>query len=261
MATSNVQTLARPGPMFAMQLRSELLRLVRNPAFSITSIVLPVMFYAFFGIPNARYELSGVSAGRYLLASFAAYAAVSVSLFSFGATVAVERSERMTVLMRATPLRPSVYLLGKVVASLAFALITLIVLYIFAAITAGVHMALAAWVSLTVRLVLGSLPFIALGFAIGYLASPAAAIAIINLTYLPLSFASGLFVPLAQLPTFLRHLAPYLPTYHYAQLAWGAIGAVSESPATSLLWLGGYAVLFLAVALRAYWREERAQFR
>ena len=26
---------------------------------------------------------------------------------------------------------------------------------------------------------------------------------------------------------FLRAIAPYLPTYHYAQLSWGAIGAAS----------------------------------
>ena len=46
-----------------------------------------------------------------------------------------------------------------------------------------------------------------------------------NLIYLPLSFASGLFVPLNQLPVFIQNLAPYLPSYHYAQLAWSALGA------------------------------------
>ncbi len=35
--------------------------------------------------------------------------------------------------------------------------------------------------------------------------------------YLPLAFASGIFLPLEQLPVFVQRVAPYLPTY------WGAI--------------------------------------
>jgi energy-coupling factor transporter ATP-binding protein EcfA2 len=87
-----------------------------------------------------------------------------------------------------------------------------------------------------------------------------AAPAIANLIYLPLSFASGLFMPLAQLPGFVQALAPYLPSYHYAQLAWSALGAGRESLGVSLLWLGGYTALFLTLAVKAYRREERAKF-
>ena len=80
------------------------------------------------------------------------------------------------------------------------------------------------------------------------------------LIYLPLSFASGLFVPLNQLPALIQHLAPYLPSYHYAQLAWNALGAGREALWVSLLWLGGYNALFLALAIRSYRREERVKF-
>jgi ABC-2 type transport system permease protein len=110
------------------------------------------------------------------------------------------------------------------------------------------------------RLLAGSLPFIGLGFAIGYWSGPHAAPAVANLIYLPLSFASGLFVPLDQLPGFVRTLAPFLPSYHYAQLAWSALGAGRESLGESLLWLACYTALFLTLAVRAYRREERAKF-
>ena len=110
------------------------------------------------------------------------------------------------------------------------------------------------------RLLAGSLPFIALGFAIGYLSGPHAAPAVANLIYLPLAFASGFFVPVGQLPGFAQAIAPFLPTYHYAQLAWSALGAGSETLGTSLLWLAGYTALFLTLAVRAYRREERAKF-
>ena len=100
---------------------------------------------------------------------------------------------------------------------------------------------------------------IALGFAIGYLAGNAAP-AVANLIYVPLSFASGLFIPVSQLPSFAQQVAPYLPTYHYGQLAWSAVGARSQPVATSLAWLVAYTALFLVLAIKAYRREEQQKF-
>jgi len=162
--------------------------------------------------------------------------------------------------MRASPLPPLVFMLAKVLTALVFALIALILLIGFGAIAGGIHQTPAVWATVVARLLAGSLPFIALGFAIGYWSGPHAAPAIANLIYLPLSFASGLFVPINQLPAFVQTLAPYLPSYHYAQLAWSALGAGSESLGASLLWLAAYTALFLTLAVRAYRREERAKF-
>ena len=105
-----------------------------------------------------------------------------------------------------------------------------------------------------------SVTIIALGFAIGYLCGPNVAPAVANLVYLPLTFASGLFMPLSQLPGFVRSIAPYLPAYHYGQLGWSALGANTERLPVSLAWLAGYTLLFLAIAIRAYQREESRKF-
>jgi ABC-2 type transport system permease protein len=116
------------------------------------------------------------------------------------------------------------------------------------------------WLDMIARLLVGSVPFIALGFAIGYTCGPNVAPAAANLIYLPLSFASGLFLPLSQLPGFVRVVAPYLPAYHYGQLAWSAVGAATERMPVALAWLAGYTVVFLAIAFRAYRREESRKF-
>jgi ABC-2 type transport system permease protein len=116
------------------------------------------------------------------------------------------------------------------------------------------------WANVTARLLVGSLPFVALGFAIGYGSGPNAAPALANIIYLPLSFASGLFMPVSQLPGFVQRIAPYLPSYHYGQLAWSAVGAPTEPIGVSLAWLAGYTALFLAIAFRAYRREETRKF-
>ena len=72
--------------------------------------------------------------------------------------------------------------------------------------------------------------------------------------------ASGLFMPVTQLPGFVQKIAPYLPSYHYGQLAWSAVGSSSEPLLTSLAWLAGYTVLFMAITARAYRREQSLKF-
>ena len=157
-------------------------------------------------------------------------------------------------------LPPAVAVLAKVLVALAFALVSIVVLIVYGVVVGGVRQDLAVWLQVIVRLLAGSLPFVALGFAIGYTAGPHAAPALANLIYLPLSFASGLFMPVSQLPGFVQRVAPYLPSYHYGQLAWSAVGARAEPLVVSLAWLAGYTVLFLAIAVRAYRREESRKF-
>jgi ABC-2 type transport system permease protein len=247
--------------MLVMQTTSELRIRWRIPAFSLTNLALPIVFFTFFGLPFAdRMSAAGVSVGAYLLASFGAYAVGSVMVYSFGIGVATERGQKIDLLARATPLPPIISILAKVFTALLFALVSLILLISYGILVGGISQAPTVWATVILRLLAGSLPFIALGFSIGYLSGPNSAPAVANLVYLPLAFASGLFVPLNQLPGFVQALAPYLPTYHYAQLAWSAVGAKSEGLTTSLLWLAGYTLILLAIAVRAYRREERRKF-
>jgi ABC-2 type transport system permease protein len=252
---------ARLLTMLLAQTRSELLMRWRVPAFSVTNLILPIVFFTFFGLPVAHVVRGdGVSIGAYLLASFGAYAVGNVMVYGFGIGVANERGMKIDRLMRASPLPPLVFMVAKVLTALVFSLVALVLLIGYGIVVGGIHETPGVWVTIIARLLAGSLPFIALGFAIGYWSGPNAAPAMANLIYLPLSFASGLFVPLNQLPAFIQNLAPYLPSYHYAQLAWSALGAGRESLGVSLLWLGGYTALFLTLAVRSYRREERAKF-
>lgn len=252
--------LAPLGPMVASQARCEFLRLIRVPAFSIPVIVFPVMFFALFGLPYATHKIDGISVGAYTLASFGAYAVISVALFSFGITVANDRGSKTTVLMRATPLRPIAYLAGKTIATIAFSAIALGALLGFGAIAAHVALPASAWIQLVARLLAGVFPFVTLGFALGYLFGPNSAVAVLQLINLPMSFASGLFIPIDSLPSVVRNVAPFLPAYHYGQLAWGAVGAPTEPVAASVAWLAGFTLVFFAIAVRAYHREEIKTF-
>ena len=250
-------------PMLRRQTWAEFLKLWRVPAFSATSLLLPIVFYAFIGIGQASQTLQGthVTFGAYFLASMAVYAVANVMIFSFGISVATERGLKMDLLMRATPLPPLVYLLSRCITAIVFAALTLAVLFPFAYIAAGVSLSAAMWLTLASRVLLGSIAFIALGFAIGYLSGPNSAVAVINLVYLPTAFASGLFFPKQLLPDIIQHVSPYLPLYRFGQLAWDAVGVpTSESITTDWLYLAGYGVAFFAIALWAYRREESRKF-
>jgi len=251
-------SLAPLWPMIRQQTLAELRRLVRLPEFSGFSLLFPVIIYIFIGTQGGRY--AGIQYQRYALASLAAYAVVNVALFSFGVTVATERGNRIDALLRASPVRPIVPLVAKVVAGMLFASTALLILYLAAILVAGVQLNGFELFNLSSRLLLGMIPFMCMGFAFGYLSGPAAAVAVINLVFLPMSFASGIFIPLDHLPGFIQIIAPYLPMYHLGHMAWNAVGVPYADLPVSVAWLAGYGVLFLAAAMWAMRREDNRRF-
>ncbi len=239
----------------------EVVKLLRIPAFSIPTLLFPIMLFAFFGLPNLGGEIDGVQLGPYILASYGTYATMSVALFSFGVSIAAERGLGWNRLLRATPLQPLTYFVVKIVMALIIGLLTLLALFVFAGVVGGVRLPALVWAQLIGLVLLGMIPFVALGLCIGYVAGPNSAAAIANLIYLPLAFASGLLLPVPYLPTFVQRIAPYLPAYQAGQLGWTLLGA---GDGTSLLghlaWLGAYTIAFLLVGVVAYRRDEGKQY-
>jgi len=252
-------------PMLIKQSYAEFIKLFRVPAFSVTSIVLPSMFYAFIGLGQAQQRLApglNVTFGEYFLASMALYGVANVMVLGFGISLANERGQKQDLLMQSTPLPAPVFFVAKALSALAIALMSLVVLSLLATFAGGVHLAASQWATLFGRAMLCSIPFIGLGFALGYIASPNSAPAVTNLIYLPTAFASGLFFPLRLLPSFLQHLAPYLPLYRGAQLVWDSVGAPTEGGSVSSDWfyMAAYTVAFFVLALWAYRRDQGRKF-
>jgi len=248
-------------PMLLAQTRAQIVSYVRIPAFSLTSLALPVVFYTFFGLPNAgKHFADGTSVGLYLMCSFGAYAVSSVMVFSFGIGVATARGQKIDLLQRATPLPPGVAILASVFNALLFALIALLVLIAFVVLAGGVRFPVQTGLQVVGLLLLGALPLIGLGMTIGYSAGPNAAPAVANLVYLPMAFASGMFVPVADLPDFIQKVARYLPTYHYAQLAYTPIKHADEPLGWALSWSTVWALILFSLAVRAYRRDQQRKF-
>lgn len=247
-----------PARCYALEAKYEFLKVVRMPAYAIPSIAFPAMFYLLFGVSFGGGRVTpSMTMATYLLATYGAFGVIGAALFGFGVGVAIERGQGWLTLKRATPMPPLAYFTAKMVMALIFASIIVLILEVLAFTLGGVRLPAGAWMRLGITLLAGAIPFCAIGLALGSLLGPNSAPAVVNLLYLPLSFASGLWVPLEALPAFIRGVAVYLPPYHLGQLALGAIGGGLGAPAwTHVLTLLGFTLAGLGVAWIGYRRDE-----
>jgi len=243
--------------LYLTESRFEFLKLLRLPAYSVSVLAFPVMFYLIFGAVFGGYGVQGLSAAKYMVVGYSAGGVLAASLFGFGAGVASERGQGWLRLKRVSPMPPLAYFVAKIAMALAFSSLVIVILTGLGALTQGVRFDLVGWLATYGVLISGVLPFASLGLAFGYLFGPNSAPMVLNLVYTPAAFLSGLWIPLAVLPETLQRVATFLPTYHYAQLALRAAGAEAVgSPLHHALVLAGSTVLFLALAVWAYFRDE-----
>jgi ABC-2 type transport system permease protein len=215
---------------YALEARNEFLRLLRTPSFALPTLLFPPLFYLLFGV------LLGASRGStqmatYLLATYGVFGVMAPGLFGFGASVAIDRERGLLRLKRAMPLPPGAYLIAKMAMALIFAAEISIIVGVLAGTLGGVHLDPAQWLALFVIDVLGVLPFAAIGLLIGSVVSGSGAPAVANLVYLPMSFLSGLWLPLSVLPAIIGKLAPLWPAYHLGQIALAVVGQGDGHPA------------------------------
>ncbi|MDY0022635.1 ABC transporter permease [Arenimonas caeni] len=249
-------SFAAPSPwrIHSLEAWYELLRVLRTPAFAIPSLAFPVVFYLLFAVllPGkwGEYQKSA-----YLLATYGAFGVIGPALFGFGVGLAIERERGWLELKRVSPMPALAYFLAKIAMSLVFGFAVLCLLSVAAIGFGGVRIAPADWLLLVAVLLLGTAPFCALGLLIGTLVKGQAAVAIVNLVYLPMSVLSGLWMPIFVFPPLLQKLAVAWPSWHLGQMALGVVGQVpGVDYALHALVLAGTTIVLLALAT---WRLRR----
>src|SRR5260370_32982196 len=140
-----------------------------------------------------------------MIATYGAFGVIGASLFGTAAGLAADRGLGWLQVKRASPMPPFAYFAAKVVLSMIFSAIVVSLIMLLGFAFGGVRLPLANLAKLFGTLGAGSLPFSALGLAVGYFAGPNSAPPVINLIYLPESFCSVLGVPSMFLP---RMLSP-----------------------------------------------------
>ncbi|MBF6025125.1 ABC transporter permease [Lysobacter niastensis] len=233
-----------------LEAKYEFLRLLRTPMFSVPTLLFPTLFYVLFGVLMAG-SRGGVAAAQYLLATYGVFGVMGAALFGFGVTVAIERQNGYLVLKRVLPMPPGAYLLAKMAMAMLFSAIISTLLAVLAFTLAGVELQPWQWATLLVVDVAGALPFCAMGLYIGSLVGGNGAPAVVNIVYLPMTFLSGLWMPLKMLPPVFAKIAVVWPAWHLGQLALKVVGHDAGRPVVMhLAVLAGITVVFFLLARR-----------
>ncbi len=246
-------------PIYWKETKYEFLKLLRTRSFSLSVIGFPVMFYVLFGVANKHAYDGSVSIAKLMLGGYAVFGMVGAALFGVGVGLAFDRSQGWLELKRASPMPPMAYLLAKCLTAIAFGLIIVTILIAIGTLFAGVTLTpleVAKMLGITVA---GATVFASMGLLLALLVPANAAPGIVNLIYLPMSFASGLWIPLRYLPHFLQKVAPFLPTYHLAQLMVSIFGYRDQmSLTTHWSGLAGFTLIMLGASWAVFHRSENA---
>ena len=240
--------------VYGREARAQVLTTLRTPQFLVPSVILPVMFYAMFGVvlAHGRREVS-----QALLATYAIFAAVGPAMFGFGAGVAAEREAKLIELKRVSPMPQGAYVAGRLAAAMTITGIALVLIFA-AAVGAGVTMPLVRWIAIYALGVVSSVPFALIGLNLGLRMGSQGATAGANFLFLVFSMLGGLWVPLTVMPAWMSRLAWGLPSFHLAQLSLDMAGL---QPATDVAaHLGIVAAIAVAAGAGAWvaWRREEA---
>ncbi len=221
-ATGNTGTRSGQGlRILCVEVSEGLRAILREPTALFFSVLMPVGFFALFASLFAEQAgPDGVqSYAAVMLARFGTFGVVSVMLLNPGIGVADDRTRGWLRVKKVSAAPIGATIVGKVLAALPYALALLLAISAVSLAVAGPVLGLGTWLRLMAVLLLGSLPFAVLGIAVGFVASSNAAAAILNAVLFPMVIVSGLWFPPEILPSFLQAIAPFLPTYHLAQLA------------------------------------------
>ncbi|MCU1501017.1 MAG: transporter permease [Ilumatobacteraceae bacterium] len=233
----------------------EVLRLVRNKRAFIFSLIFPLaLFLVIAGSNKDQFIDAGnvhLPFPTFYMVSMASYGAM-IAAISGGARVALERSVGWTRQLRLTPLKVRTYFSTKVLTAYAMALVSIALLYI-AGISYGVRISpFGRWLGMTGLLLVGVLPFVALGIAIGHLLTIDAMGPAVGGGSAFFGFLGGQWFPLPDHGA-LHYIGEATPSYWLTQASHVGIGAPSWN-AQGWLIVGAWIV---ATTLLAGWSYRR----
>ena len=265
MTLSHTRMQRLPGQtaiIYLKEAKYEFLKNLRLRMYTASVLSFPIMFYVLFGLVlNQPQAIGGTSIPTYLIATYGTFGVMGASLFGTAAGLASDRGLGWLQVKRASPMPPFAYFAAKVITSMIFSAVIVLALFLLGFTLGGVRMPVVDFARLLGTLVAGSLPFSAMGLALGYFTGPNSAPATINLIYLPMSFCSGLWVPFMFLPKVVRQIALVLPPYHLSQLALGIVGAGShESSVAHWEVLAAFTMICLGVARIGFQREQEKMY-
>jgi ABC-2 type transport system permease protein len=231
--------------------RYELLRALRNRRVIILSLAFPVILYLAIAAPNrneADFSGTGISIPLYFMVGLAAFATMNAMLAS-GARIAADRAAGWNRQLRVTPLPPLAYIGTKVLTGYLLAGLCIVVLYVCGA-ALGVSLPAGRWLAMTGLLLVGLIPFAALGIALGHLLSSDSVGPAVGGLVGVLALLGGTWFPISG-HGFMHVLGQSLPSYWLVQASHAGLGGGGWGTHGWLV-MTIWTVALIRVAMRAY---------
>lgn len=237
-------------------LRLELLRMLRNPAFVILGLGMPVGFYLLMTqlFLQPGWQAEGLPVQAQFMVSMAAFGGMSAVLSATGGWIAHEREIGWLRQLRTIPIPAREVITAKILAAMTLALPAMLLVGAVASLTQGVRLPGWRWMAIVALLWAGTVPFAALGVLIGYATRAETAQGVTTVAFLVLAALGGLWMPVQMLPDAMGHVARALPSNRYAELGWDVAGGHAPAPMDGTV-LAAWTVGLALLATLAYRRS------
>ncbi|ETK38107.1 ABC transporter permease [Microbispora sp. ATCC PTA-5024] len=236
-------------------IKVEMLRMLRNKRYIIFVVAFPLGFYLLYSNlwGNQVDQSTGVRGSIILMVSMGAYGALAASMMSTAVPWSQERHSGWLRQLQITPLTSWAIIVTKLLAALLLVLPSLLLVGLAAVLTQHVSLTAGEWAGLLLCMWIGTIPFAALGLAIGSVLPPDTAQPAAMISMFGLALLGGLWIPLEVMPSTMRSVAQVLPSYDYASIGWRIVAghAPEAGPVAGIL---GWAVVLGALAVVAYRR-------
>jgi ABC-2 type transport system permease protein len=261
-AASGTWRPTRPGALALVvhQFRYDALVFLRNWQSRFFTLLLPVVFLLIFAtvFRNRTVPVPGgpLSTSVYYVPGILALAVITASLNNLVTSMTHLRDANILRRRRAAPIPAAALVAARAATAAGIALAMTTMLATIGWLVYGAYIPVGHVVALVATVVVGAGAFTSLGFALTTVIRDAdAAAPVIAASTLPLYFISGVFLPAAQLPSWLLTVASVFPVRHF-QLAllsaYNPYSAGAGFAGTDLLIMAGWGVLGLVVAVSRF---------
>ncbi len=208
-------TLRRDLGLVAWQIRYEQRSYWRNRARGIFTFVFPLMFLVIFASINQGRHLTsrgGIPYDDFFVPGILAYALIATTYVNMAINTAILRDDGVLKRMQGTPLPRRAYVAARIGSTVLIVGAITAVTLALGVLAYGLQIRLSTLPGLIVTLVLGTAAFTTLGIGITrFISSAEAAPVIVNLTILPLTFISSVWIPPDGMPKALSDVARFFP--------------------------------------------------
>lgn len=253
-------TQAHGSRLVLHQARYEAISFWRNPQSRFFTLLFPIIFLVIFStvIGGTTTTATGakIKLAVYYVPGIATLAIIAASFVNLAVSIVAQRESGILKRRRATPVPAWVLIAGRASIAIVVALVMVALIIVIGRLAFGVPVPTTKLPGVALASVVGAFTFCCLAFAVsGFIGSTDAAQPILQFVTLPLYFISGVFIPDANNPRWLREIANVFPVRHLAQAELRAFDPLAAAPGIAwshLAVLAAWGVGGLVVATRRF---------